>query len=100
LKIPASIRIKNKVWKICRKWILKDDSGEQVDGLCDPATRTIWLAHGLNKIDLEDTFFHEYLHGIMYEYGYHNTLSLDMQENIAHNVNREIREVFALRLKK
>lgn len=100
MKIPASIKIKNNVWKVVYKWNIKNDQGEMLDGLCDPMKKIIYLAHGLSKADAEDSFLHEYLHAVQFEFGLHHTLSDDMQESIAHNFADQLRQNFSLRLKK
>jgi len=75
--------------------------GKPVDGYIDPASKTIFITHGLSKDDKEEIFFHEFFHAVMAEVGlYHTSLNSDVEETICHNASVELRKNFCFRKKR
>lgn len=62
MKLPRSITIRGKKWKVVR-----GDPGDGHEGECDPATRTITIAERLDAQDTEAVFWHEILHALLPE---------------------------------
>lgn len=67
MKIPRSVIISGKKWKIVLKKELRNDGTETIMGLCDSGTRTIYLDSSLEKNDLALTFWHEFTHAVLSE---------------------------------
>lgn len=66
MKLPKSILIKGKEWKIEYKWGLRSGS-DLVDGLCDPNIRTIFIRRELLVCEKPAVFFHELVHAVLFE---------------------------------
>lgn len=100
MKIPTSIKIKGKRWKITHKWNLKDE-GIKCDGLCSYDERIIYLDRSLLKEDKVPTLLHEIYHALIYEIGLHQTsLSLDVEEMLVENISMFMIDTFNIRLKR
>lgn len=96
MKIPASVFIKGKEWKVKRVWRLRVE-GEDCDGTIDGETREIKIVHGLNKEELLDTYLHEFLHAIWFEYGLYHFIGQDVSEIMSHNYASEFINNFQIK---
>lgn len=67
MKIPNSVIIKGKKWKVRLTKDLRDEDGEIVNGLTDTETRLIQVNSELKGQFLQFIFFHELTHAILKE---------------------------------
>lgn len=67
MRIPRSILIKNKLWKIRQKTNLTDDYGNLVYGLCCYESKTLWIERAVGKKLKSQILLHEVLHGCFFE---------------------------------
>lgn len=99
MKIPKTIQVVNKEWRVEYKWNLRYD-GHKCDGLCCHETRTIFIDRSLSKQEKEETFLHEYLHAIIAELGIkRKSLPIVLEELLVESLSQEIYEKFKLRLR-
>lgn len=97
MKLPSSLVIKGKTWLIKRKWNLRDDKSNRVDGLCVFSTRTIFIDHMCLKLDLRRVFLHEINHAILFEL--HVVIPEGADEVLVDGLASVYLDLFTLRLK-
>lgn len=66
-EFPKEMVIGQSTWKV--KWQRVIDEDPNCRGICDPETKTIVIALGLPKKQRVETFFHELLHAVEFEFG-------------------------------
>jgi len=97
MRIRKEFHVKGKLWRVEYKWRLVDDNGVQLDGLCVPADRVIYLCHGLGDRK-ELIFLHELGHAIVSEYGFGSAgLEPLFEEMLVHAFAMELLEMFQFR---
>ncbi len=67
-KLPAEIKVASHMYKVSlkdREWY--HESGKR--GECDKNETKIWISEGMTVSRTVETFIHEILHAVYYEYG-------------------------------
>lgn len=100
MRIPKTILVKGKRWKIFYKWNLMDDDGCKCDGLCEYKARVIWLDRSLLKSEKVQTFLHELVHALIYELHLNTSLPGEVEEVLAEGISQYFLEIFNMRLKR
>ncbi len=98
MKIPQTIQIKGKSWKILRRWGLSLD-GKKAWGLCDASNRTIILEQGLTRDEIFPVLLHEINHAIFHEL-HIQTVELGVEEIVVEGFKDVYLDLFSLRWKK
>ena len=70
-KIPRQLTIKGAHWHVVVTRTLFYQDGQELLGLCDPSTRTIFINKSQSHRQQWITFLHEALHALEYEYSFH-----------------------------
>jgi len=100
VRIPKTIDVKGKLWKVEYKWNLSDE-GTLCDGLCDDTLRTIFINRATPKEQRAGIFMHELLHALYYELNLQEaTFSEDVEEILVENTVQFLLDKFSLRLKR
>ncbi len=100
MKIPKSIPVFGKVYKVKIVKGLKDEEGEIVSGLHSYDKGTISLCSTLKGEDLVQTFLHELGHAVHDRTGViQGNLSDDMKEILVETMATFLSETFHLRMK-
>lgn len=70
MKLPREILVGDSIWtvKTVRKVPTTQGSKRENIGLCDPSTNEVLLKTGLDARERLETFLHEVLHCIEFEY--------------------------------
>lgn len=100
MRIPKSILVKGKRWKVAYKWNLKDDHENPCDGVCDTTNRTIFLDRALPKTERPQTFLHELIHAVVYELHLNTSFPDEVEEVLAEGLSQYFLEIFTMRLKR
>lgn len=100
MRVPKSILIKGKRWKVNYKWNLRDDDNHPCDGLCEYKIRTIWIDRALPKAERPQTFLHEIIHALIYELHLNTSLPSEVEEVLAEGISQYLFEIFNMRLKR
>lgn len=101
MKIPKNIKIYGKNWAIDYKWNLKDDEGNNLEGLCCFEKRLITIDRLLTKEKKFSVFLHELFHAILFELKIKQTsLSSDVEEIIVEGFADFLTSNFDIRSKK
>lgn len=102
--IPREFAINGTIWRIEYKWNLTYNKSA-VDGLLDPATKTIFIDRSLSKEDKWWTFVHEFIHAVLEsnEIGHnsnHQPLETSHEEDIITAIESELKNNFTIKWKK
>lgn len=68
--IPKEVIIKDSVWKIKFKRDLGSDGDRIIEGLCIPDEKAIFIRQGQTLDERIDTYLHELIHAIEFEYNF------------------------------
>lgn len=63
---PRELVIKDDIWKV--RFVRK--ISDNTLGLCDPSEKTIYIKQGQSYQERLDTFLHEVVHAINFEYNF------------------------------
>jgi len=96
MKLPKTIVIKGKTWRVFRRWGLTLN-GHKVYGLCDAEERIIVLDNCLTRDEVLKTFLHELNHAILHELGVW-TLNADFEEVIVEGFADVYTDLFKIKL--
>jgi len=99
MKIPKKINVKGQNYKIKFVKNLKNEEGEECDGLCDRKKRLIEIDSALKGGDLKSTFIHECLHAVVIECSLHEVISYGAEEIIVGNMESFLMKHWRLYLK-
>lgn len=100
VRVPKHINVYGKRWTVSYKWNLQNSNGERADGLCDTATRIIWIDRLVEKPARKSVFLHELLHAILFELKIGQTsLNCEVEEIIVTGIEEYLIENFNMRLK-
>ena len=94
MKKVKSVKILGQTYKVqWTKKVLQDQSGRHLLGYCDPVKRLIVVYESGDKRDMEICYYHECVHGILFQSGLAQVISLDLQELICENLANFIYEL-------
>lgn len=100
MKIPKSIIVYGKKYKVKRVKDLKDDKGILISGLHEYDKGLISLDTKLKSVELDQTFFHELGHAVQERVGVNQgEISDDLKEVIVDSMATFLAETFHFRLK-
>lgn len=88
--------IKGEDWKVVKKAELEFE-GEEVDGLCDYTTKTIFIDSSLRGREKEETLLHEICHAIFHES--HIEMDIRLEEVIVGNLGSVLAKLFKFELR-
>jgi hypothetical protein len=86
MRLLRKINIKGSDWKITRKHIGLDTDGNKILGQTWEADRLIELDKELEGKQLQEVFWHEFIHALFYELHITYQFSKELNEIIADNV--------------
>lgn len=101
MRLPKSIRIFGKKFRINVQNNLKDDEGNQVLGLFDPSRSVIHLDKDQDRKEMMHTLIHELCHAVCWRVSIRQSnLSEELEELIVDTFATMAVETFDLRFKR
>ncbi len=95
--MSKQIVVKGEPWKIEISKELRDINGAECDGLCDYATKTIFLDSALRGSARMESLLHEVCHAVLHES--HLEFDSKLDEAIAGNMASALVKIYQFKLK-
>jgi len=99
-RLPESIKIKGKKYKLKHVKNLKDDDGKPCMGLHDHENKVISIDKLVIGSEKRQTLLHEFFHAYLYECNIREGLDSQLEEVIVEALSQGIEEHFDIKWKK